>query len=125
MIKGRNFSDVHFIADPDDCYENCNFRQAAPADANGVKSGIMLFPANCRSRLRGCNLINVQPPPAAVIEDCLLILKEFNAVIERYEVNVDGTTIVVERRADVVYARWDAAGGEWLHYDEPVIGSDI
>lgn len=120
MVKDRNFSGIAPVSASDGTYEDCNFCRPAPIEAGGTRRGVEVFPASPPVTLRRCNLVNVEPPANAVLDECLVILKDFHVVATTCEVTIGDETIAVDQCVDVVYGRYDPTARAWRYFEEPL-----
>jgi hypothetical protein len=123
MAYRKHIVNEGVISSPDSLYEHCNIIEETPEfDGNGIPQARDIFLPGPPITFRNCNLINVTPPAGSVIDHCSVMVVDFNAIIDQYEIVIDGVTIRCDIRDRAVYASWDAVNGSWSYYQAPAIG---
>jgi hypothetical protein len=89
IVRRGKFIKVNAIVTEDTRFENCNFSRKVPhtnaVDVTGSPA-IEFFQ---------CNLMNIDPPPGSVVDDCLTVQKE-EYVVETVTITNDDSTVLSE-----------------------------
>ena len=110
-ISQKNFSNFTPGTIPQDTeYVQCNFTQTVPDTSGANPVGIEIFPAYSGPPItfRDCNLVNCQPPPGSVVENCNTSISEYDVPDFVETITVD--SVVVNSRQftkQIIYGRYN------------------
>jgi hypothetical protein len=121
-IRNRNFTSTPLDEVPFDTeYVNCNFGRQQPDLTGPQPTGHKLFPGELSEvTFRECNLMNIEPPPNAVVDDCNTTIKESFVPDREETLTIDG---VEHKRHPItksrVHGRWNAQTRDYEYKGTP------
>jgi hypothetical protein len=101
----KNFTKTP-LADIPKCnkYVECNFSREMPDISGAQPVGWKFLEGDTHERIfEDCNLLNVEPPPGAVLKFCNTTIMEKNLVVNQHVVTIDGVQIATK---DEIGHRW-------------------
>jgi len=114
MIKNKSFAGQDTPRLIDTQYESCNFVMRQPAEVDGLKVGVRLFPGDDTPRtFIKCNLINREVPPGSTVIGGNRAIIEYDVVSTSHVVDIDGEEITMNEYDSVVYGRYTDSGIEY------------
>lgn len=121
MIDGKGYRDQTTPVDIDIEYQNCIFSQSQPAELNGKKVGVRIFPNDETPRtFTRCNLVNCEPPHGSTLIKCNTSIIERKVSVVTDTIVIDEEEIDIVEEFDYIHGRYDPETESYIYHAEPI-----